>query len=117
MAEINSKLWFSYMLVSLNAKYLNQTYIGVTTDLNRRLDEHNGIISTSKITKSTVYRRPFKYQCVAQYFQTRGDAQKFEYKIKNTSKYKNGNLDKKIEAFTTTNITDKISYPITYIKY
>lgn len=57
----------------------NTLYTGITTDLNRRLEEHN---STKLWAKYTSLRRPVKivYQLE---FENRSEASKEEYKIKN----------------------------------
>jgi len=45
-------MYYTYVIQSIkDQKY----YIGYTSDLNRRIEEHNGGIS-----KSTAYRKPFE---------------------------------------------------------
>lgn len=57
----------------------NSLYTGITTDLNRRLNEHN----SSKLgAKYTSLRRPVKLVYQAQ-FENRSLASKEEYRIKN----------------------------------
>jgi putative endonuclease len=57
-------------------------YTGYTTDLNRRLREHN---KTNKGAKYTRSRRPVKL-LMAWTFKSRSEALKFEYKIKKLSR-------------------------------
>ncbi|MDD4151963.1 MAG: GIY-YIG nuclease family protein [Candidatus Gracilibacteria bacterium] len=57
----------------------NSLYTGITTDINRRLNEHN----SSKLgAKYTSLRRPVKLVYQAQ-FENRSQASKEEYRIKN----------------------------------
>lgn len=57
----------------------NSLYTGITTDLNRRLEEHN----YSKLgAKYTSLRRPVKIVYSAE-FKNRSEASKEEYRIKN----------------------------------
>ncbi|MDD5213537.1 MAG: GIY-YIG nuclease family protein [Candidatus Gracilibacteria bacterium] len=56
----------------------NTLYTGITTDLNRRLEEHN----SSKLgAKYTSLRRPVKIVYQAE-FENRSEASKEEYRIK-----------------------------------
>lgn len=71
-------MWFIYILKCSD----NSLYTGITTDLSRRIIEHN---STDKWAKYTKMRRPvemiFSHQC-----SDRSHASKLEIKIKKLSK-------------------------------
>lgn len=58
-------------------------YIGITTDLARRVDEHNGVLSGG--AKYTRARRPVKIVYVEE-FTNRSDAQQREYALKKLSR-------------------------------
>ena len=66
--------WFLYVL-RCNDETL---YTGVTTDLDRRLDEHNNSLKGAKYTKT---RRPVELVYWID-FEDRASAQKAEYKFK-----------------------------------
>ena len=66
--------WFVYVLQCSDGTY----YTGVTTDVDRRLDEHN---CTSKGAKYTKTRRPVEV-VYWKTFKDRSSAQKAEYKFK-----------------------------------
>ena len=73
--------WFVYLLRCAD----NTLYTGITTDLNRRLDEHNGKTSTNKGARYTRSRRPV---CLV-YSETlanRASASQREYAIKKLSR-------------------------------
>jgi len=76
---VDSKPWYVYILRCAD----NSLYTGVTTDVNKRLDEHNGI--TKNGAKYTVSRRPviLAYQ---ESVDSRSVACKREYMIKSLSK-------------------------------
>lgn len=78
-----------YILKSTNQKFPNLTYTGITTDLNRRLRQHNGeITGGAKATRSkgpyVVYHHIDKL--------TKSDALVMEYKIKHSIKHGNDRL-------------------------
>lgn len=79
--------WYCYLLISENEKYLNHAYTGITTDLDRRLRQHNGEISGGG--KHTRSKRPYKILCYVTGFQTKGEALKCEIAIKKYSGYIN----------------------------
>lgn len=58
-------------------------YTGITTDLSRRIDEHNGILP--KGSRYTQSRRPVAYVYTQEYI-NRSDASKEESRIKSLSK-------------------------------
>jgi len=51
--------YICYILRSLNPKYCDRTYTGITNDPIRRLREHNGEIAGGAI--SNKYKRPLTY--------------------------------------------------------
>ncbi|MFV2003946.1 MAG: GIY-YIG nuclease family protein [Gammaproteobacteria bacterium] len=74
-----SEPWFVYILRCAD----NSLYTGVTLDVNKRLDQHNGV--DKKGAKYTQARRPVElvYQETSS---SRSDACKREYAIKSLSK-------------------------------
>jgi putative endonuclease len=74
-----SEPWFVYILRCAD----NSLYTGVTLDVNKRLDQHNGV--AKKGARYTQARRPVKlvYQETSS---SRSDACKREYAIKSLSK-------------------------------
>ena len=74
-----SKTWFVYVLRCAD----NSLYTGITLDVNKRLDEHNGIEKNG--AKYTHARRPVQlvYQEPSN---SRSEACKREYAIKNLKK-------------------------------
>ena len=74
-----SKTWFVYVLRCAD----NSLYTGITLDVNKRLDEHNGIEKNG--AKYTHARRPVQvvYQ---ESSSSRSEACKREYVIKNLNK-------------------------------
>ncbi len=66
--------WFLYILQCADGTY----YTGVTTDMKRRLNEHNTSKRGAKYTKT---RRPVKVVYLSGY-NDRSSAQKAEYKFK-----------------------------------
>ncbi len=73
--------WFVYILRCQD----KTLYTGVTTDLSRRVKEHNGIAGKAKGAKYTAMRRPvvLVYHEVAT---SRGAAQKREYELRTLTK-------------------------------
>ena len=69
--------WYVYVLVSLTN---SRTYVGVTNDLRRRLDQHNGRIPGG--AKSTRQARPWRIGCTHGPFETKGEALGVEYRLK-----------------------------------
>jgi putative endonuclease len=74
------KHWWLYIVRCKD----NSFYTGITTDLERRLKEHNG---TKKGAKYTRTRRPIKL-IKSFVFDTRSEASKAECKVKKMSKTK-----------------------------
>jgi putative endonuclease len=74
LKEINEKKWCLYVLQCNDGTY----YTGITTDVVRRLNEHN---TSSKGAKYTKPRRPARLVYWVDY-EDRSTAQKAEYKFK-----------------------------------
>ena len=74
LKEINEKKWCLYVLQCSDGTY----YTGITTDVVRRLNEHN---ASSKGAKYTKPRRPARLVYWVDY-EDRSTAQKAEYKFK-----------------------------------
>ncbi len=74
LKEINEKKWCLYVLQCNDGTY----YAGITTDIVRRLNEHN---TSSKGAKYTKPRRPVRLVYWVDY-KDRSTAQKAEYKFK-----------------------------------
>lgn len=71
-------MWFIYIIKCAD----NTLYTGITTDLDRRLNEHN---SSDKWAKYTKMRRPVE-MVFSQACEDRSQASKLEYKIKKYTK-------------------------------
>jgi putative endonuclease len=88
---LNSEpVWFVYLLMCSDATL----YCGITTDINRRVREHN---LTKKGAKYTRSRRPVKLIGFEK-FKNRSEATKEEIKIKKLSR------SKKLSRFSKDNI-------------
>ena len=83
------KKWFLYVLLCADGSY----YTGVTTDLDRRVVEHNCSPKGAKYTKT---RRPVEL-VYSKNYNDRSSVQKAEYKFK---RLKRGQKVKIIEEFT-----------------
>ena len=70
--------WYVYIVCCRDSTL----YTGVTTDISRRLNEHN---NTSRGAKYTKRRRPVELVYWAEYA-SRSEAQREEYRIKQLSK-------------------------------
>ena len=73
-------MWFVYILKCTDGTF----YTGITTDVNRRIREHNGSVLGAKYTCG---RRPVKLVCVRRK-KSKSLAAKEECRIKNMSKIK-----------------------------
>ncbi len=76
------KSWFVYILRCADGSF----YTGITTDVERRVDEHNGLSKTAG-AKCTRARRPvqlvYQEKC-----ENRSTASKREYEIKSMTRQK-----------------------------
>lgn len=80
-------MWFVYIVRCSD----NSLYTGITTDLDRRIDEHN---NSPKWAKYTRMRRPVQI-CYSSQWENKSDASKEEYRIKQLSKIQKENLIQK----------------------
>lgn len=60
-------------------------YTGITTDIDRRIEEHNGLDKNKKGAKYTSARRPVKL-VYSEVFEDRSSASKEEYRIKSMTR-------------------------------
>jgi len=75
--------YYCYLIVSGT-----RTYIGITNNLDRRLRQHNGEIKGgAKSTRISTSR--WIYHTVIDGFETRGEAQQFEYQWKKQKGFQN----------------------------
>ncbi len=72
-----SSCWTVYVLVSL---WSERTYVGVTNDLKRRLDQHNGVLPGG--AKATRAGRPWRVGCTHGPFEDKGEALGIEFRLK-----------------------------------
>ncbi len=73
--------WFVYLLRCAD----NSLYTGITTDLNRRLAEHNGENNSNKGARYTRHRRPVSL-VYSETLTCRSNASQREYVIKQLSR-------------------------------
>lgn len=73
--------WFVYLLRCAD----NSLYTGITTDLNRRLAEHNGENNSNKGARYTRHRRPVSL-VYSETLTCRASASQREYAIKQLSR-------------------------------
>ena len=71
--------WWVYIVQCSN----NSLYTGITTDVERRFDEHQN--NNSKASKYCARRRPLKLVYTSLAFENKSDASKEEYRIKQLS--------------------------------
>jgi len=77
----------NYVCYLLKSETSNRTYIGVTTNLKKRLRQHNGeICGGAKYTRSN---RPWKPVLYVSGFYTKNQALSFEYRVKKKKNSKN----------------------------
>jgi len=70
--------WFVYILECVDKSF----YTGITTDLERRIKEHNSLKSDTKYTRT---RQPVKL-IYSKKFKNRSTASKEEYRIKSLTR-------------------------------
>tara|TARA_R110001583_G_scaffold4172_8_gene24631 strand:- start:25 stop:294 length:270 start_codon:yes stop_codon:yes gene_type:complete len=73
------KHWYLYVVECNDGTF----YTGITTDIKRRLYEHN---NTKRGAKYTRRKRPVKLICILETFETRSLATKKEYEFKKLSR-------------------------------
>lgn len=69
-------MWYCYIIKNDN----NLTYNGYTTNLFRRLRQHNGLIAGG--AKATANKGPWSYYCILTGFDSQREALSCEWKIK-----------------------------------
>lgn len=78
--------YFCYILKSINPLYTNNTYVGMTTNPDRRIRQHNGeIVGGAKATKS---KQPHELYCIISGFKTINEALSYEWHIKHPTRKK-----------------------------
>lgn len=77
MMQQNKKNWYLYMVICSD----NSFYTGITTDLKRRVAEHNSSKNGAKYTRT---RRPVRL-VYSEIFTTKTAAAKREYQVKQLS--------------------------------
>jgi predicted GIY-YIG superfamily endonuclease len=73
----STRTWFVYVLVSPR---LDRTYVGISIEPQRRLDEHNGLLPGG--AKSTRAGRPWNLGVIYGPFPDRGEATRIEIALK-----------------------------------
>ena len=69
--------WFTYILLS---KTTRRTYVGVTTDVDRRARQHNGELTGG--ARTTRYGRPWQIGQIHGPYDSRGEAQSLEHRLR-----------------------------------
>ena len=77
-------MYFCYILTSINARYIGNTYIGFTDNPLHRLRQHNGMIKGG--AKYTLKRKPWEIVLVVSNFPNKILALKFEWAWQNPFK-------------------------------
>jgi len=72
-----SDSWLVYVLVSDSR---SRSYVGITTDLERRLLQHNGELPGG--ARSTTHGRPWRVGVAYGPYEGRGEALRIEYEVK-----------------------------------
>ncbi|KAG6628289.1 hypothetical protein I3843_14G006400 [Carya illinoinensis] len=80
--RLSSRSWCVYLILSTNAPI--KTYVGVTTDFNRRLKQHNGELRGG--AKASRAGRPWICACIIQGYKDQSEACEFESKWKRFSR-------------------------------
>jgi putative endonuclease len=75
-------MYYLYVLKSLKEEYSNIPYIGITNNLEKRLEMHN----LKKGAKATRRLIPVEYALIIDGFNNRSEASSIESKIKNIKK-------------------------------
>ena len=81
-----------YLIVYKENDCIKRTYIGITNNLNKRIKQHNGLISGG--AKSTRCSNEWYYHTIVSNFKNKGEALSFEY---NWKKYSRAGIDNKIK--------------------
>lgn len=86
--------WYVYLIISAD---MRKTYVGVTTDFERRLKQHNGELNGG--AKASRAGRPWQCVCLVHGFKGRSEACGFEWKWK----YLSRNSSRKSRQFDNLN--------------
>ena len=70
----------SWQVYVLHSARLSRTYVGITTDLDRRLSQHNG--EKTGGARSTRSGRPWVVATAYGPYETRSEASQVEYRVK-----------------------------------
>ena len=79
--------WRVYLLLSNSIDLIRRSYVGITTDVNRRLKQHNGELVGG--AKSTRINRPYEVAYVIDNINNRSIASKIEHDIKQKKGFDN----------------------------
>ncbi|KAB1224942.1 Structure-specific endonuclease subunit slx1 [Morella rubra] len=82
VARSSSRSWCVYLIISTNAPI--KTYVGVTTDFQRRLKQHNGELRGG--AKASRAGRPWMCACIVRGFKDQSGVCEFESKWKSFSR-------------------------------
>jgi predicted GIY-YIG superfamily endonuclease len=85
--------WWAYLLLSANSR---KTYVGVSSNVVRRLRQHNGELAGG--AKAARAGRPWHLACTVGSFSTRSQACQFEWRWKKYSKSSSRGMDKAVVA-------------------
>jgi predicted GIY-YIG superfamily endonuclease len=80
--------WLVYVLLSADE---HRTYVGITNDLSRRVDQHNGDLPGG--AKATRSGRPWTIGQTYGPYETRSEAQRVEYEVKRRRGFARVELD------------------------
>ncbi len=69
--------WQVYVAVSESSF---ATYVGISTDVERRLDQHNGLLPGG--ARTTTRGRPWRIGAIYGPYETRSEAQQVEHEVK-----------------------------------
>ena len=98
-----SKAWFVYIVECCDDSY----YTGVTTNVDRRVKEHNGSSRGAKYTRA---RRPVSLRYIAEYG-SRSEAMKVEASLKKLTRAKKKSLTNsyKFDIITTCDTCGRVT--------
>jgi predicted GIY-YIG superfamily endonuclease len=86
--DIASKHFHCYLLRSLDPDHPLKTYIGFTTNPERRIRQHNGILKNGGARRTKRSGRPWTFVCVIHGFEDKITALQFEWAWQNVDKSK-----------------------------
>ena len=87
-------MWSNY-IIKFDNDNVNRTYNGMTNNINKRLNQHNNILSGgAKFTTNLNKKYPttkWEYICIITGFENKSEAMKAEWRIKHPEKKKRSN--------------------------